>query len=1099
MSAAPDFRLYHSNELGVLAQLLAQQLREPVADGELLRPEQVLIPQAAMKRWLLKVLAERHGIAANLEFLTPGEYVGRVLAANLDASEDATTLEPELLQWRLYAVLREPAALAYPALGEALAGYLSGDDGALKTWALAGTLADAFAKYQAWRRDWLLRWDRGGDPDDWQAELWRRASAGRRHRAQAIDAFLRRHGKTGAPPPTGLPPRVFAFACLNVSPDVLRVLAASARASTLHFYLPMPTRRYWGDLRSLRERLAAHDPEPLPADENPLLAQWGRAGRDFVATLFSDETLAVRDVEAYAEPDPALGLLQWLKRDLLQRQAPHAQCDVATLRRDRTLQVHACHTRLREVQVLHEQLRALLEDDPALQPRDIAVMAPDIDAYAPHIAAVFGGAQGSARFIPYTVADASALARSPLADLLLRVLALPQARLSANEVLDLLALPAVMRQFGVDAGALDRLREWLAVAGARWGLDAAHRARLGEPAEHGFTFAFALDRLLLGYASAGDADIAGVAPWPELEGSALDALDALLRLLRLLERLSRTLAQPQPPDAWASGLTQALHALVSERPADAADQRALEWLEGELQRFAQTAARAEVALPLPPDVVRAHFQARLSEADARQPLLSGGVTLCRMVPMRLIPFRVICLLGMNDGEFPRREPAALLNRLVAALDQPGQRRVGDRSLREDDRYLLLQLLNAADRVFYLSYLGRDPSDGAQLEPALPLTELLDVASRYCDDPVAARQALVLQHPLHAFAEPPDDDPRRVAFDPTWRPAQTAASGRASLPPLLRAPLPASAPPTAVALASLRTFLGNPPRYFLRQRLGAQVPDRDERLPEHEPYVDASGIEASALAQRVLQALIADAATPALLARLQAEALLPPGVAGELRLSALIARCGPVAAAWRDWRQAPEPALAFALELDGCVLHGQLDGADANGFARGKAGTPSGRDWLRWYLDALVAAAIGESRPLCLFAMFEDGGCGPLALPVHAPAAARAALRWLLALMAQGQREPLPFRPASAWLWLQRAEQAGDPAELSEAAFIKASESWRNRHGEGEGSDPWTTLALRSAEPFAEPVPDVAVDARFAALARAIFGALRDAVVPEAMP
>lgn len=1101
MPAAPDFRLYHSNDLGLLAQLLAQELRVAADENAILRPDLVLIPQAAMKRWLLKVLAERYGIAANLAFLTPGEYVGRLLAANLSGSEDAGTIDPDILQWRLYAVLRDPAALAHPALAAALGDYLAGSAAELKAWSLAGTLGDAFAKYQAWRRDWLLRWDRGADSDDWQAELWRRASVGRRHRAKAIDTFLRRHGGPDSAAPIGLASRVFAFACLNVSPDVLRVLATSARASTLHFYLPMPTRRYWGDLRSLRERLAAHDPEPLPADENPLLAQWGRAGRDFVATLFSDETLAVRDIEAYVEPDPSLGLLQWLKRDLLHRQAPTAVGTVATMRDDRSLQIHVCHTRLREVQVLHDQLRALLEDDPSLQPRDIAVMAPDINTYAAHIAAVFGAAQGSSRFVPYSMADASTLTQSSLADLLLRVLDLPQARLSSNEVLELLALPAVMRQFGIEASQLDQLREWLLVAGARWGLDAAHRARVGAPAEHAFTFAFAVERLLLGYASASDADIAGVAPWPELEGNALDAVDALLRLLRLLARLSVKLGRAQRASEWAHLLTDALHDLVSDSPADPLDRRALAALESELRLFAQNAVRAEVDPLLAPEVLRAHLRMRLSQADSQQPFLSGGVTFCRMVPMRLIPFRVICLLGMNDGEFPRREPAVSLNRLIAALDHPGQRRIGDRSLRDDDRYLFLQLLNAAERVFYLSYLGCDPSDGSRLEPALPVSELLDVAACYFDQPAQARQQLPLQHALQTFAEAPNEDPRRYAFDPTWRLQRPTAviGAAATLVPLLRQPLSAQAEPERVALPALRSFLSNPPRSFLRQRLGVQLPGEDERLPEYEPFAARDGLEASTLERRVLQALVGADSQPAteqnLLARLQAEALLPPGAAGEARLSQLIAKCRPIASAWNAWHQDRRDLVSFELRLGDRVLFGQLDAADHAGFARGKPGKPSGRDWLRWYLDALVAAAIGDSRPVCVFAQFEDGGVGPLALPVHAREQALATLAWLLQLMALGQREPLPFRPHAGWLCWQAIEKYGAVLVTDEDGAGPAQQGWRNHLGQGEGSDPWTTLALRAAEPFS----DAAATARFTKLSCAIFAALRDANVPEVMP
>ena len=77
-----DFRLYHSNALEVLAGILARVLREPAPGQSLLAPEVVLIPQVAMRRWLQATLAAEHGVAANLEFLTPGEFVGRALDAN---------------------------------------------------------------------------------------------------------------------------------------------------------------------------------------------------------------------------------------------------------------------------------------------------------------------------------------------------------------------------------------------------------------------------------------------------------------------------------------------------------------------------------------------------------------------------------------------------------------------------------------------------------------------------------------------------------------------------------------------------------------------------------------------------------------------------------------------------------------------------------------------------------------------------------------------------------------------------------------------------------------------------------------------------------
>src|SRR5690606_5766042 len=281
----------------------------------------------------------------------------------------------------------DEALLARPGMSR-IAAYLGGGD-ALKAWSLAGELAGVFEKYQAWRRDWLLRWEAGADPDDPQAILWRAVAAGRGHRARRIQDYLARFGGEAGAVPAGLPPRLFAFATLNVSPDVLRVLATQARAGTLHFYLPTPTKQYWGDLQSLGARLRVGE-DPFAGDdgENPLLRDWGAAGRDFMALLGSYEIVHPSgEIAAYADPEAASDqpdtLLRRMQAALFHRRArpsgtPRSEVDAS----DPSLQFHACHTRLRELQVLRDRLRALLEDprfDPPLEPRETAVLAPDSD------------------------------------------------------------------------------------------------------------------------------------------------------------------------------------------------------------------------------------------------------------------------------------------------------------------------------------------------------------------------------------------------------------------------------------------------------------------------------------------------------------------------------------------------------------------------------------------------------------------------------------------------------------------------------------------------------------------------------------------------
>ncbi len=1105
-ATAPDFRLYHGNALDVLAELLADLLRAPAPGQSLLTPDTILIPQAAMRRWLQATLARRHGIAANLEFLAPGEFVSRALDANLGSTDD--DLGAGSLQWRLYAALSDPALLANPAMAQ-LAAYMAGDD-LLKPWALAGELAKVFEKYQAWRRDWLLRWEAGADRDDPQAILWRVIAAGRNHRVRRIQDYLTRFGDGGALP-AGLPARLFAFGTLNVSPDVLRVMATQARVGTLHFFLPTPSKEYWGDLQSLRGRLrACVDPFGDEAEENPLLRDWGAAGKDFMALLGSYEVVHPSgEIAAYVDPDNASGtsLMEGGLRDSLlhrmQADLFHRRATPAGVRRDGvaaddpSLQAHACHTRLRELQVLHDRLRGLLEDkrfDPPLQPREIAVLAPDIDPYAPYLDAVFGSHgrddDGAGPGIAYALADASPLAGEPLAAVFLRLLALPVARFGLEEMLDLLASPPLANAAGLDAADFERLHGWLHAAGARWGLDAAHRTRLGAPDDDAYTWQFALDRLLLGHASGSDDALTGpgqvVAPWADLEGGALDALDALVRLLRVLARHQRLFAEPMPPAQWRERLLALLAALLPKPPSAMEGQRALERLRLLVDDFAKQAEQAGFDTPVPIEVVSAHFTARLTEADTRAPLLTGGVSFARMVPMRLLPFRVICLLGMNDGDFPRRDSAAGLNRLTAEIGS-GQRRHGDRSTRDDDRFLFLQLFAAAQDVFYVSWLGADARDGSVREPSALVEELLATAGAYHSQPDQAARDLVLRHPLQPFSPAAFGaaDARHFSYRRHWQPAAGRLSGaRAALAPWM-APAHAFTPLAdadhELSLDALRRFLLAPAEQFLRQRLGLRLPEVDAAGEDIEPLqAPARGLQRHALQRAVFDALLEGTATDAMQPLLRARGTLPSGPLGRRALQQLVAEVGAYARGVAQWRgDATMQSLPLEVEIDGLRLHGRLADAWPQGIARLQFGKPSGRTTIRNGLDWLLATAAGIEIPFVEFHEDKDLGVGPHVRETITRNAAINALRALLTLRADGLRRPLPFAPYSGWELFEKRDNLA-------LGLDKAAKKWRGHdRGWAEGDSDALRLALRGRDLFA----DAASLQEFARITGIVFGAV----------
>ncbi len=684
------FHLFYGNDLRGLARELGEHLRRPCTN--VLVPDIVLVPQAGMRRWLEIELAESLGIVANVDFRLPGEFINTLLAAGAGSRPRHGAFDREVLRWRLMPLL---AQLASEPVGAPIAHYLRGDAAQLRRQQLAREFAAALERYQAYRRDVLREWEAGGSPHDWQAEAWRRLArtTDEPHRARLIDAFLARYaGSTDAP--ANLPERLSVFGCLGLSPDALRVLGVLGRHCDVDFYLPSPCIEYWGDERAPRERLRA-GASPLEAPAQPLLASWGRVGREVFEQVFSYEEVQPADEVACVREPARTTLLGRIQSDILHLQAPDPDARLQHLDPDDvSLRAHECHSPLREVQVLHDHLLALFERDPTLKPRDIAVMVPDVAAYAPVIDAVFGALPaGDFRRIPYTVADLAAGDEHPVTRLFLTLLSLPVSRWGVSDVLDLLAVPAVMRRHGLDADTLERLGHWFELAGVRWGLDAGTRVAFGAGNYRAFTWAEGIERLLLGYATGNDTESAGIVPVPAVEGSAATALGQALLVLRELEQLATAQRTPRPAASWQALYQHALDALLPDAGADQDERRARALVRGAIAALADGAAAGSCDEALDWQCVREFLAERLAEPDPRQRFLGGGVSFCGMVPLRAIPFRVIALLGMDDAAFPRREPANGINRLEQDLRQA--RRPGDRSVRDDDRYLFLQVLTSA--------------------------------------------------------------------------------------------------------------------------------------------------------------------------------------------------------------------------------------------------------------------------------------------------------------------------------------------------------------------------------------------------------------------
>ncbi|TXH69300.1 MAG: exodeoxyribonuclease V subunit gamma [Lysobacteraceae bacterium] len=954
----------------------------------------------------------------------------------------------------------------------------------LSRFELAEALAAAYDKYQAYRRDWLQRWEAGADAQDWQAMLWRnlRKHEPTPHRAALIGAWLARFDRrapefAGAPPP-GLPPRLSAFGTIHVSPDVLHLLAMAGQWCALDFYLPAPSAEYWGDVESLRARLRHDGVERLPEAlaeaqrDNPLLQAWGAAGREIVAQLYAyDIVQPDRETELFDSPGRGT-LLRCLQQDVLERRAPEAWGDIAATAEasgphEVSLQIHACHSKLREVEVLHDQLRSLLDDtafDPPLQPREIAVLAPDIAEYLPLARAVFGGFDAEdPRYIPFSLADRPQLQTHPLVGLFLGLFDLAEAAFTVSAFRDRLAVPAVMRAMGLDAAQLAKIDAWLAAAGIRWGEDAAARERAGVGRWPEYSFAFGLERMLGGYAAGAgelrDAQGRLIAPYGELEGGDAELLDRLLAMYARLRDLAAWMRRPHEPADWQKRMAEAFLALTGP-PGDEGEAQARRRILEALDLIAVEAADAG---PLPAALLRRALHDVLAQPSPHQPWLSGGVVFAGMVPLRTVPFRVICLLGLDADAYPRRDAGNGVNRLLDAIQGRPQRRLGDRSVRDDDRFLFLQLLCAAGDVFYLSYGGRDARDGSLREPSPLIGELLDVVERMRG--ARYRERMIVEHPLQPFsprafgAEGADRaehaqslEPRRFSYRHEWRLPPSHATGEPVFATTLKDD-PAQEPPDREAL---QRFFANPARAWLRERLDLRLVAGEIVHADREP-MGGGDLERYHSIEALLGRegdLIADAEQAQ--AWLQAQALLPPGRDGTLLAADAQAVSTRLLAARERLREG-QAHLVVESAVAAPVAY-RFDDVYASTRVILSAGRLDGKRRLRAGIDhLLLATALGAAAQTRLLAYDRDrDDIIERAYPALDADTAREALQRLLALWREGRRTPLPFAPKAAWAYAE-ALRAGDDARQ---AWQKACAAFSPFQGRRESDDPWLRLAFR---------------------------------------
>ena len=1051
-------KIHRSDHPDLLVDALCDVIAPPPADP--FAREVIAVPTRGIDRWLTErigaTFARRgigDGIAANIDFPLLHRVITDVLSR---APETAPSIEARsggALVAHLDLLLHDHAADPRIAI---VTRFVTGPDGeatGVQRLRAARKIAGLFSSYERYRPAMIAAWSRGddvgtaGEPIDesaaWQPYLWRLLDAG--VGVPALSLMLPPAVETirSGTVPLDLPERISLYGVTTLNPADLSVLDAIASTRDVHLFLLHPSPALWTAIAPLAGN--GHAPIPLQRSEDPtgeaavhpLLRSWARESRELQITLGAADT-AGTDERTSPEPSTT-NLLATIQQDVRHNHTPTTGGPVGE--HDRSVQIHACHGARRQVEVLRDALLHVMADTPDIEPRDIVIMTPDLETFGPLLEAAFPAVRNDAAETPdlrVRIADRAPVHTNPLVRLAGIVLELAASRLEAATVREFAALPDVRRRFSIDDDTGALIDTLVADANVRWGLDGEHRRRAGAGPRDEHTWARAGDRVLTGVFFSDEADrvIADIAPLTGIEGEHATAAGRLGHLLDRIAAVTDLLNRPRPLPGWRDAIATAVRLLAVPARGD-------EWQWDELGRLLDETFDPGGSIGPDADLAEAALLIEPWTADRPSALhhRTGNVTVCSLVPMRSVPYRVVVLLGLDDERFPRGSRSDGDDLLAAG------EAVGDRDRGAEDRQLLLDAFMAAGDHLIITYSGHDELTNAAYPPAVPVAELIDLVTDMAGPAVAER--IVIRHHLQPF-NPLNFIPGALipgepwSFDPMQHRGADAVRERSveTVTPGIAIPDDADTGTVAgLRLDDLITFLQHPAKAFLWNRLGMRIPELDDGADDTLP-TELAPLEKWSVTDRILSGLADGTAIESLVARERAADAVP---AGELADSDLEAA---VKTAERLWTTAArggyDPAAVEAVPgtvvVAGITIEGSVLAAPAS--ARTDLVTPSrlkGKQRIAAYARLVFLSALDPTRPWKARIVGKNSSGPSLAIVTMGPIGAtgtertdlaRERLEDLVRLYQEGMAEPIPLFCETSYTWAttnarQRTDKAAE--------------------------------------------------------------------------
>jgi exodeoxyribonuclease V gamma subunit len=1076
-----SLRVIQSNRIEKLLEELLNFLSENPLNSPF-QQETILVQINGMAQWLKVQIALHQGIAANINFPMPASYIWELYQSHTKEIPDYLPFSKQATTWKLMAVL--PSCLDENDFAP-IREYLAVDDKSLRLFQLCQKIADVYDKYLVYRPEWIKEWERGEDESSaaapWQAVLWRKLQTYATELGQPLLHRANINLGSALAASASLPSRISLFGISVLSPQQINFLRTVSHHTDVYVYQFNPCQHYWGDIVSEKVQakyiVEAASKTALPEDThitvgNPLLASMGQLGRDTIDLLLDTPEAEIHDCFSDIEPLNALSAIQADIMELttggvMKLSPSDPEGEITIDASDVSLQIHSCHSPLREVEVLHDQLLQRFEEDTTLTPRDVIVMVPDITTYTPAIHAVFSKSD-----IPYTLSDANTLETSPILQSISQILNLKTSRYTASEVIDLFSVPAVQRKFGLTELDVQQIIRIVNEASIRWG----RFNQVNDEDQN--TWEFGIRRMLLGYAMSSEQGLFNdILP---LDNVQPELLSAIISMLDVLDRYQNAFEKTRTINSWKGVIESIMTELFAP---DASEEIDLQIVRDALHQATVDAAENNVTEAYDITIIKEVISEAINQPKLSYGFYSGSVNFCTLIPMRSVPFKVVCLIGMNDGAYPRVVPSISFDLMTKS-----SRQKGDRSRRLDDRYLFLEAILSARNNVHISYIGKSIRDNKPLEPSSLVAELVTYCEQIfrLEDNSSTRKWLITEHPLQPFSKVyfTNTNTKLFSYSETWKKMAESLSS-AIEKPFLDSKMSVKEVNTAkdtftkdISLQELVTFYKNPTKYFFENTLHVHYDGVSELVSNEEPF-SIDSLDLYLAKNDAIELFIDNKETASWTAEQLATGNLPSGQIGTHLLSNCLEEVSLFYKTISPYLDGQAVAYSNTLTFnsfssdssDEVSITGTVHNIYESGHIQYRLAKLKAIDQLQLWITHLFLCASEQMLTSTLFT--EDS---VVYLEPFDAGLARNELEQILKVFMSGKTEIVPFIPEMSFAFANSYLEHEDPEHAQQRAEMTwfNGDASRGNKSPPPSNNPYYSRAFECPEDFGRPFTDISM-------------------------